>query len=107
MFASMHSWLGMSLLIFITARHFVNFAPRSSYSEHRFSKPSNPPVKTSSESLIGETPLSTFIPGRAPVFEITSFKKVPSAADCLRVSSNNITPLIFSFMPEARNNNSR
>ena len=63
----MHSCVGISAPIFITARHLVNFAPNFSYSEHLSSRSSSPCVRVSlSDSLKGFKPLSTLIPGKAP-----------------------------------------
>ena len=76
----------MPFPIFITARHLVNFAPKAAYSAHLSLRSSNPPVITSSESLKGLMPLSTLMPGKAPVELIKSFKGVPSFAFCLSVS---------------------
>ena len=53
---------------------------------------------------MGASPLSTFMPGKAPLFLIKSTSKLPSAALCRIVSSNKITPPILSCMPEDLNN---
>ena len=96
----MHSLEGIPSPILITARHFVNFAPIPAYSLSLSSSPSRPTVTVSPGQLsIGCKPLSTFMPGNAPCFEIMSLNRVPSAADCLIVSSNKITPPIFPSIP--------
>ena len=87
--------------IFITALHFVNFAPIDSYSFSLSSRPSKPMVRDSSDSPIDCSPLSTFIPGSAPWLFITSSNEVPSLAFCLIVSSKRMTPPMLSFIPDA------
>ena len=98
----MHSSVGIPEPIFMTARHFVNFAPSSTYSASLSFRPSKPWVITSSEpSCNGTKPLSTLIPGRAPAAFIISTSFVPSSDCCLMVSSNSITPPILPSIPEA------
>ena len=99
-FASIHSCVGISSPMFITALHLVNFAPNLAYSAHLSSRTSRPWVNVStSESLKGFNPLSTFIPGKAPLSSIRSISDWPASVFCLIVSSNKITPPIFPLIP--------
>ena len=87
--------LGMFLPIEMTPRHLVKRAPSSRYSSSRARNPSRPSVMVSpSARARGFAPLSTLMPGMTP-FDSSSFGKgVPSAADCLIVSSKRMTPLM-------------
>ena len=80
MFASIHSCVGRFSLMFITALHLVNIAPKPEYSLHLPSRSSKPCVNVSrSEPLKGCKPLSTLIPGRAPLSRINSKSDFPDS----------------------------
>src|SRR5690349_1799139 len=100
--------LGRSASIEYVPRHFAKRAPSCTYSSSRARRPSRPSVIVSSfASASGFAPLSTLIPGMTP-FDSSSFGNgVPSAADWRIVSSNRITPLMYSSTPSVANSSSR
>src|ERR1700738_4601265 len=93
----------------ITARHFANWAPSPRYSTRRSRSPSSPSVMTSpGENGSGFVPLSTLMPGSAPVLAITLTRGVPSFALWRIVSSYRMTPEMHLDMASvARKRSSR
>jgi hypothetical protein len=96
--------LGRVSEIEYVARHFAKRAPSPRYSSSRRRRPSRPSVIVSPSACArGFAPLSTLMPGMTPFEASSSGNGVPSSAFWRIVSSNRMTPLMYSSAPAVVN----